>query len=68
MDAIGFILALLMLFSCILLIKYNINRQVSLSLFFTGLLQILISGYADIMTLAIMVVMGCAMLQINRLV
>jgi len=49
------ILALSFMLICLILVKYNILKQVMVAMFLTGILQCLISGYTDFMTIALMI-------------
>lgn len=65
-DAFG--VALLIFLGVLILMKYNIHKQVSQALFITGLLEWFISHNLTFMTLAIMIVMCTAIININRVI
>lgn len=66
MDANAIGVALLIFLVVLLLNKYNIKKQVSLALFLTGLLQFVIQGYADILTIAFAIVICGAIVSLNH--
>jgi len=58
---------LLILLSCLILIKCNIIKQVTISMFLTGLIQVLISGYFDLIIISNMVMMCWFMVEMNNI-
>jgi len=61
------ILILTIIICCLILIRFDILKQVMLAMFLTGIVQCLISGYMDLMIIALMLGIFRVVTTVNKL-